>query len=192
MWNRSLSFISLLTLASFLSTANAQEGNWVNVKEEWCNNTCGEGHDQAACLCEYDRFESPILESSWNNCHGVPCCDWAVAFCSLDDPNCDCQTNADRDQPQWPEGTLVNCRISDTDGCSYDPRYESGCQLTYQTSNPNWIYINGASGEQCTGENETGFWSWAAWRSFIWGTDTCTLNQQSPWDDYPLENAICG
>lgn len=192
--------ISSLALGIFLLVAQpAPASQWVNVSAEWCGGTCSEGHDGAACLCEYDKGQSPFSPSSWNHCVGVPCCDWETVYCRVGDPNCACQlqdgSNPER-MRQWcfPSHPIVTCTAPYTAGsysCSYDCTYETECQINYPTNNPNWIFINTASGEQCTGENETGFWSWASWKSFWTGADTCNLSEQSPWDDYPLENEIC-
>lgn len=199
MWNRGSFFAGLIIFAWLACTAHAQEGQWVNVKEQWCGNTCGEGHDDAACLCEYNRGQSPGSQYSWNTCYGAPCCAWATFSCSVGDPDCYCRLQ-DGSNPletrRWcyASSPMVTCRASNISGtyeCSYNCMHESECTISYPTTGPNWIYINGTSGQQCTGENETGFWSLAAWRSFFFGTNTCTLSQQSPWDDYPLENEIC-
>jgi len=145
MWNRGFFFVALIVVASLLGTAHAQEGQWVNVKAQWCGNTCGEGHDDAACLCEYNKGQSPSSPYSWNTCHGAPCCAWATVFCSVGDPDCSCVledgTNPER-MRQWcfPDAPIVNCRapyISGAYSCSYDCTYESECQINYPTSNPN-------------------------------------------------------
>ena len=199
MWQRTFCFVGLAIAASLVGPTNTQAGQWVNVKAEWCNNTCGEGHDDAACLCEYNEGQSPYSQSSWTTCFGAPCCAWGTVSCSVGDPDCSCELD-DGTPPerlrQWcfPSNPVVTCRAPSIAGayeCSYDCTFEEECLINYPTSSPNWVFINGTNGEQCTGENETGFWSWAAWSSFLFGTNTCTLNQQSPWDDYPLENEIC-
>jgi hypothetical protein len=199
MWNPGRCFVGVIVVASSIGTAHAQGGQWVNVKAQWCGNTCGEGHDDAACLCEYNQGQSPYSQSSWNTCFGAPCCAWATVFCSVGDPDCSCEL-ADGSSPErmrrwcFPDSPIVICRAPSQAGaytCSYDCTYETECQINYPSSAANWVYINGTNGQQCTGENETGFWSWAAWRSFLFGTNTCTLSQQSPWDDYPLENEAC-
>ena len=199
MRNRDSCFVGLIVVASLVGTAHAQEGQWVNVKEQWCGNTCGEGHDDAACLCEYNQGQSPSSQSSWNTCYGAPCCAWGTVSCSVGNPNCQCRLE-DGTNPQtmrrwcFPSSPIVTCSaptLAGTYSCSFDCTYQSECLISHPTTAANWVYINGTSGQQCTGENETGFWSWAAWRSFLFGTDTCTLSQQSPWDDSPLENESC-
>lgn len=199
MCTRGLRFGALIIAVSSFCATDSHGGQWVNVSLEWCNNSCSEGHDDAACLCEYDQGQSPTSQYSWNTCYGVPCCAWATVFCSVGDPDCAC-TLEDGSDPgrmrQWcfPSAPIVTCiapYISGSYECSYDCTYESECGISYPTGSPNWVFINATNELQCTGENETGFWSWASWRSFLFGTDTCTLNQQSPWDDYPLENEIC-
>jgi hypothetical protein len=199
MWTRGLLVAGLLAAASSLSPASALTGQWVNVSAEWCNGTCSEGHDDAACLCEYEKGQSPYLSSSWNHCVGVPCCAWATTFCSVGDPDCACWLDDGSDPErmrQWcfPSNPIVTCTKASVSGsysCSYDCSYESSCGINYPGGGANWIYINSASGQQCTGENETGFWSFASWWSFLSGANTCTLGWQTPWDDYPLENEIC-
>lgn len=199
MWNRGFSAIGLVAMGSLLGTSDyAWAGEWVNVKAQWCGNTCSEGHDDAACLCEYNSGQSPSSPYSWNNCTGVPCCVWTSTYCSVGDPDCLCLMENGRDarmMREWcsPYSPIITCTswyASASYSCDYDCTYESDCQISYPTSSPNWVFINGSAGQQCTGENETGFWSVAAWLSFL-GSDTCTLNQQSPWDDFPLENEVC-
>jgi|GEM_PF-4905899 len=184
---------------ALLATVPADAGQLVNVAAEWCNNSCSEGHDGAACLCEYQKGQSPYLESSWNHCVGVSCCAWQTTYCSVDDPDCNCLLD-DGTNPgmlrQWcfPSNPIVTCTKANVSGsysCSFNCTQDDSCAINYPSGNPNWITINGASGQQCTGENETGFWSSAAWWSFFTGANTCTLGWQSPWDDYPLENEIC-
>lgn len=192
---------TLVVLLLLGSPANA--GQSVNVSAEWCNGSCSEGHDGAACLCEYEKGQSPTSPSSWNHCVGVPCCDvvWHTTYCSVGEPGCDCELQ-DGTNPemlrQWcfPSDPIVTCRKPNVSGsytCSYDCTSDDECAINYPTggSNANWIIINNASGDQCTGENETGFWSLAAWWSFLTLANTCTLGWQTPWDDYPLENEIC-
>lgn len=192
-------FLGSLVVIFLLGVGPAQAGQWVNVKQQWCNNTCSEGHDDAACLCEYNKGQSPYSSTSWNNCVGVPCCAWATKTCSVGDPDCTCRLDDGTDpltMRQWcfPGSSHITCWAAYVSGsytCSFDCTVEESCQINYPTSAANWIYINAPDGDQCTGENETGFWSFAAWWSFLAGADTCHLNQQSPWDDYPLENEIC-
>lgn len=199
MWTRGSRLGALMIAISSFCALDSHAGQWVNVKHEWCDDTCSEGHDDAACLCEYNQGQSPTSQNSWNTCHGVPCCAWATVFCSVGDPDCVC-TLEDGTPPerlrQWcfPDARIVTCLAPSLAGsyeCSYDCSFETECAINYPSSAANWVFINATNGLQCTGENETGFWSGAAWCSFLFGTDTCTLNQQSPWDDYPLENEIC-
>lgn len=201
MTTRTLGFVIGLAGVLVLDppAAQAQGGQWVNVSAQWCNNTCGEGHDDAACLCEFNAGQSPYSPGSWNRCYGAPCCGFITTTCSVNDPDCYCRL-ADGSNPgqmrQWcfPSNPIVICTSPYTTGsysCSYDCTYETECHISAPTTSPNWMWINSTPGAQCTGENETGFWSWAAWTSFLFGTDTCNLSQQSPWDDYPLESPVC-
>lgn len=199
MSQRGVCFVGLFLAMLGAAAPLAAQGQWVNVKATWCNNTCGEGHDDAACLCEYNAGQSPYSSGSWNTCYGAPCCGWGTVECSVGDPDCVCELE-DGTNPgtmrRWcfPSAPIVTCRApyqAGTYECSFNCEYEESCYITYPTTAANWIYINGTAGQQCTGENETGFWSWAAWASFLFGTDTCNLSQQSPWDDYPLESQVC-
>jgi len=199
MGSRRALLLGTVVCALGLLASRAEAGQWVNVKAQWCGNTCSEGHDDAACLCEYQQGQSPYSSSSWNSCQGVSCCAYGTAICSVGEPGCSCELEDGGDpghMRQWcfPSAPMVTCTKPYTSGtysCSYNCMYEEECYISYPTSSPNWIYINDTAGLQCTGENETGFWSWAAFWSFISGADTCHLGQQSPWDDYPLENEVC-
>lgn len=68
--------------------------------------------------------------------------------------------------------------------CTFDSTGWTDCDnipCCEADGSPKYHTISGA--DVCARTNETGFWSWAAWKSWLFEVDTCNLPEQTPWDD---------
>ena len=189
-----------------------------NVYQDWCDSSCSEGHDTAQCLC-VKRAGAPDSDpNSWINCYGVPCCSQPTKVCGNESSDVIWNANEipggslPADRPSDPTGWRYCSKWDDyyfhcVDCMGYDPGYctawwcqyldDNGCWLPPGQSTCTYYAPGGAqypttvdiAPGTCVRANETGFFSWASWWSFLSGADTCNLGWQTPWND-PSGNPI--
>jgi hypothetical protein len=179
-----LAVFALFALSIF-TPAQAVE---VNVSQRWCNNGCSEGHNDTACVCTYNGSMSPSNPAAWVGCEELPCCDFQVAYCDLGYVNQDqCYPREVGHGGEAYEPLICNtitphgeksCEV----GCG-----ESGCYIHYYSQH--FELVNEQGPNFCTASNETCVW-WQFWE-LPWCLASCTLEAQTPWDDYQW-GRICG
>ncbi len=169
---RHVNVLVAITTTFGVPTAAQADGAWVNVSEQWCGGTCSEGHNSTECICT--RWDSGACQGSkaqscWISCQEVECCNpiYWTEWCDL---GCTVGRGCGEIDPDT-SPPAVRCSTNGRESCLvYEG--ETGCWVDNKIGmEANYIWVNGMSGAQCTGANETGTLA------------TCTRSGQSPWDD---------